>query len=232
MTDKQIEVVKENSLLSIIERAAMNPDVDVLKLEKMLDMQERVMNKQAEIEFNQSMARLQPRIPAIKKTAEGHKIKYARYEDIDRVVRPLYTDEGFSISFDQRKCEDSSTEYTATLSHVDGHYRTANISLPDDDTGHKNAVQARGSTTSYAKRYLISMLFNIVTEDEDNDAQLYGCISDDLVKEIEDLMETSKSNKGKFFAFMGVAEVSQIQQQHYLKAKNVLTARIKKNGDN
>lgn len=169
------EIVKsEPSVLEIIDRIASDPNTDVAKLEKMLELQERIMAKNAEIAFNGAMSRLD--FPIIKHTAKiehsGKLIStYTRYEDIDKIIRPIYLKEGFSLSFDSRNNEDKSVTYIGTLSHKDGHSKTAQMILPADTSGAKNSIQAIGSTISYAKRYLVQMLFNLVTEGQDDDAQ-------------------------------------------------------------
>lgn len=161
-------MTESNGMLAVIEKFASSPDVDVLKLEKMLEMQERIMAKQAEIDFNAAMAELQPNMKPIKKLSKGHNSSYAKYEDIDKEIRPLYTAKGFSVSYNTLQ-SDKGVIYEATLSHVSGHSKKASILLPADTGGSKNAVQAIGSTTTYARRYLLCMLFNVVTEDEDDD---------------------------------------------------------------
>jgi hypothetical protein len=170
------------NVLSAIERAATNPDVDIAKMQQLLDIQERVMAKQAEMSFNAAMGRLQQHLPTIKHDAKlVHRNKatgkdevistYARYETIDRQIRKLYTKEGFSLSFSSRRNQDGSTTYLAKLSHADGHSQMAEMVLPADAGGAKNAIQAIASTVSYAKRYLVAMHFNLVTEGEDDDGK-------------------------------------------------------------
>ena len=53
-------------------------------------------------------------------------------------------------------------------------YRQHHIDLPLDNVGtkgtvNKTGVQATGSTNAYGRRYLVLMIFNVSTEDEDND---------------------------------------------------------------
>lgn len=161
---------KEGGFLAVIERAVMNPEIDVDKLSKLLDVQERWQAKQAEMDFNAAMARLQPKLPYIPKRA-GIKNKsgqiqswYAKYEEVDRLVRPLYVEEGFSLDFDT-----NGSKYYVTVSHVSGHKKRHELELPKDSSGNKNDVQAVVATVSYARRILLCMAFNIITMDEDDD---------------------------------------------------------------
>ena len=158
----------QNSLMPVLEKALANPSADMSIIEKMLDAQERMMTKQAEIDFNQAMSRLQPKMPMIGKASKGHNTKYAKYEEIEEKIRPLYTAEGFSISYNSKRT-DQGTLYIGKLSHVGGHHQTAEMLLPADTSGSKNAIQAVGSTMTYARRYLLCMLLNVITCNEDFD---------------------------------------------------------------
>lgn len=206
---------QSGSILAVIERAASNPEIDVTKMQQLLDMQERIMAKQAEIEFNESMAELQPKLPAIHKSKKGHNSSYAPYDEIDKVVRPLYTEAGFSISFDSKK-DGGVCTYFATVSHRAGHSKTAQIELPADTSGSKNAIQAMGSTVSYAKRYLICMLFNIVTTDEDTDGR--DVVTHEQAVEIDQLINDVKADKKAFLKILGVEDVRDIPASSYQSA--------------
>lgn len=215
---------QEITFLTVIERAAADPNVDIEKMQQMLDMQERIMNKNAAIAFNQAMARLQPQLPVIEKSSKAHNSKYAKYEHIDAKVRPLYSKEGFSISFDSKRNGDQVTYY-GHLNHVDGHSSSAGMVLPADDSGKKNAIQAIGSTTSYAKRYLLCMLLNIVTVDEDDDGLSAGAdpIDEEQLKYLQDLLAETDTDVRKFCSdFAKVDALANIKKKDYPRLKNAL----------
>ena len=66
-TDNEVVLHEGNDLLPMIDKALSNPSVATDKLHKLLDFQERVMDRQAEIDFNQAMNALQLDMPVIKK---------------------------------------------------------------------------------------------------------------------------------------------------------------------
>lgn len=226
MTEKEtMEIVKkENDFLGIIERLAVNPDVDVAKLEKILEMQERILNKNAETEFNIAMSEMQPKIDILKKTKKAHNSNYTPYDEIERQVKPIYTRYGFSLSFNTQR-NGETTIYIGTLSHKSGHSRAAQIELPEDTSGSKNAIQARASTISYAKRYLASMLLNIVTTDEDNDGNSFGTISDEKVKILSDLLKETNTEEKNFVGYFGISKISEIKESDYKQAYSLLMQR-------
>jgi len=228
------DIIPAQSMLSVIERVAADPNSDVSKLERMLDMQERIMAKQAEMDFNSAMTRLQKVLPIIHQSAQikhGDKLiaKYAKYEDIDRQIRPFYSAEGFSISFNSQRQPDGTVVYYGTVAHEGGHSRTAEIVLPADKGPGRNDVQAQGSTISYAKRYLVMMLLNLVTTGEDDDGHAAGAktVNDDQTKELEELIVKAGADREKFLEHFKVTDVTDLTAADYKKALALLKAKIK-----
>lgn len=167
---QQLQASPAQSFMSIVERVSMMPEINMDALERMLDMQERIMKRDAESAFNAAMAEMQCEIPTIAERAKGHgTIKYATLEDISDIVKPIMKTHGFAISF---KVEHAAAglSITGILMHRAGHREQTTMLLPIDTSGNKNAVQAVGSSTSYGKRYVMCALLNITTRGEDDDA--------------------------------------------------------------
>jgi hypothetical protein len=155
------------AMMTMISKAATDPSFDVSKLEKLLEMKERMDNKQAQVAFNAAMARMQADIPSIAERGTGHNIVYATYEDILDVVRPIMHKHGFALSFKVDNTADA-IKVTGVLMHQEGHDIETSMALPSDTSGSKNKVQALGSSTSYGKRYVLCALLNIATRAEDD----------------------------------------------------------------
>jgi hypothetical protein len=165
------EPVESRSIMSVIERAAMNPDVDIDKMERLLQMQERILARQAEAAYNEALAKLQASMPEVRKGGKNdhtHKA-YARLEDIQAAIRPLLAEHGFSISFHTVTANHISA--TAILRHRDGYSDQTTVELPRDAGVGRNAVQAVGSSITYAKRYAVAALLNIQIDGEDDDGK-------------------------------------------------------------
>jgi hypothetical protein len=109
---------------------------------------------------------------------------FARWEDINEAIRPLLYEHGFALTFRNGLAPDGKVRVTTVLKHRSGHEEETHFDLPHDSSGSKNAVQAVGSSTSYAKRYGTLSILNITTKGEDDD----GDGSQDrepIVREIE-----------------------------------------------
>lgn len=221
----------------MIARAAADPSVDVSKMSAIMDMQERIMAKQAEIAFNQAMGRLQPRLPRITKQGriefgQGDRKQstpFARYEDIMRAIGPLLSEEGFSISYGTEPGE-KVLIVSARLSHSMGHSTTASMPLPHDTSGSKNAIQAMGSTVSYGKRYLLCAMLNIVCVGEDDDGEGSVPIDERMVNSILDMFiacDMDTESQRKFLSLMKVDKVEDILTKHSEKAMNLLRTKLR-----
>lgn len=233
----------QNDIMNIIDKVMQNPDFDVNKLERLLEMQERIMKKNAEIAFNSALTRLSADLPRIvkkssvkyavdKNNPNGEKkeaFKFASYDDIDEVLRPLLSREGFHPSFDTapRPGDGGGAVITCTLSHVAGHSMKASVPVALDTSGGKNNIQAMGSTISYGKRYALCMLLNIVTCDEDDDGNKNSVVSEAQVAAINALIKTTGSDLNKFLAFAGADTVENINASEYDRVVNMLTFKTK-----
>jgi hypothetical protein len=225
----------EQSLLSAIVHVARDPQLDVAKLEALMRMQFEVEKRQAEKEFIEAFARLSSRLPRIKK--EGvidlggkGKIAFARIEDMDKVIRPLLTAEGFTLSFDSSPKEGGGLVVSGHLMHSAGHSRAATIPLPLDVGPGRNSLQAVGSTLQYGKRYLTEMLLNLVREGADDDG-IKGAMrfaTDDEVAEIRKLLEETGQDEVRLCAFLNVAHLGELPVTSVVIARNMLQAKRKK----
>ena len=202
------EIVKKDqssdstALMSMIERVCLSPDADIAKLEKMLDMQERVLDRNARQAFTADLASMQIELPRIAENGKGHNsAKYALLEDINDAVRPVLNKFGFAVTFSIDQT-DRNVTVVARLSHKMGFSEETRLSLPLDTSGNKNPVQAAGSTISYGKRYAICALLNISTgEDCDGGLPVQNqkrAIAKSLITEERLTAAIAKINAGEF----------------------------------
>lgn len=214
-------------LTSFLERAAKDPTIDVDKLERLLAMKEKVDAQERHRRFMDALARLQARLPQIGKS--GHVVingqlrsKYARLEDIDAAIRPLCTEEGFAFSFDSKPVQ-GGVEYSCEMTHRDGWSETKTITLPVDKGAGRNDVQAMGSTTSYARRYLLEMHLNLVKRDEDDDG-VGGRrpITPDQVDTLRRMMADTKTNEAKFLNWLAARTLEEVPAANYDRAIKAL----------
>lgn len=165
--------------VSMFERLAKDPTVDVVKLKELVLLQERGQARAAEAEFNGALAQMQAELPVvgerggIKDRSGNVQSTYALWEDVNRAILPVLRSHGFSLTFRQEQT-DKGICVTGVLAHRSGHSERTSITLPADTSGSKNSVQAVGSSVSYGKRYTAGMLLNLTSCGEDDDGHKGG----------------------------------------------------------
>lgn len=165
---------REPTIMEILSSAVVSGNVSVDVIERLTKLQSEQVEYQAMVEFNEAMHRCQLAMQPIRAEAESDKGKYANYAQIDRIVRPIYTKEGFSLSFSDG--EPIGEGWLRIICYVarSGFIREYRKDMPLVTVGAKgNAVMtpihAQGSADLYAKRYLISDIFNIAIDKSKDD---------------------------------------------------------------
>lgn len=224
-----------DGVLAVISRAAADPNVDIDKLERLLEMQERIMARDAQAQFDTALAALQPKLPIITEKGEiknrnGEvQSTYALWEDISEAITPLLSGHGFSLNF-RTRTEDGSVIVRAVLSHKSGHREETELPLPSDQSGSKNAVQAVGSSVSYGKRYTAGALLNLTSRGEDDDGRAggaMGCITHQLWQELETAADDAGADKKKLANYLGIPSLRDLPMDRFLEAKQAIAAKKK-----
>lgn len=221
--------------LSTLERVALNPEVSVEKMERLLDMQERVQAKRAEAEFNAAMARCQAELPRILKNAanETTRSTYANLEAVNRAITPVYTREGFALSFNNPSgAPEGFYRVTCTVMHRAGHRQDYQVDVPADSVGMKGTVNktpthAFGSSMSYGRRYLTMLIFNLTTTNEDDDGQTAGAetITEAQVADLEALLTEVAADRAGFLKYCKVEALEALPAKKFRAAVAALEAK-------
>lgn len=176
-----------DGLIAVIERLASRPEVDVAKLEKIIELQERVIAHNAKSAFEAAYARMQPDIPQIAEKGQivvkgSVRSTYARLEDIHEAVKPILARHGFAMRHrtewpklgDAEAPKEGCIRVVGILSHEEGHSEESAFEAPMDRSEFRTDIQSMGSTVSYGRRYTTLDLLNIATRAQDNDGATAG----------------------------------------------------------
>lgn len=236
----EVAVVSEQqsqvaTMISVIERAASNPDVDMDKMERLMAMQERMLDRNAEAEFADAMTRVQSKLPTIQRDADNKQTnsKYTRYETLAKAIKPIYTAEGFTMSFsEQDSPKENYVRIVGILRHRAGHKEVHHLDLPLDNAGIKGTVNktgthATGSTYSYGRRYLVCMVFDVATGDDEDGNQPIEYITAEQAADLQALMEEVGADKQKFLEYANVTAIGFIRSTDLKKAIAALEAKRK-----
>jgi hypothetical protein len=199
----------------MVERIVCNKDADVDKLERVLAMRERAIDRQAKADFDAHFVDMQDELPQITKdglisvegtsraTGKAYKqeTQYAKYETLMKNVLPVLHRHGLSLTHETSTLPDGKLRIIAVLKGYGHTEKPASIDLGADSTGSKNTSQAWISAGSYGRRFTASVALNLVIVGEDDDGWASGrpiVVGEPLTEE----------QAGKLIGFCDAAELA------------------------
>jgi len=218
--------------VAIIERIRAGGTLEEIK-EYYRFMREIEANE-AERAATNGFVAMQAELPAIPKEGEidigkGRVQRYMRWEDINKLIKPVLSQHGFALNFHFVEETDTHITMTAILKHRSGYIDQTTRKLPLDKSGSKNIVQSYGSTQSYAQRYLAIALLNLVAEGEDDDAAGAddGQISHEQIMELEKLILLTGRSVDLFCKKFRIGTLGMLPAEKYREAFEFLHQYIK-----
>lgn len=180
---------KENNLpVTQVEGSQTNPanllqlavqqNLDIEKLEKLMELQERWEKNQARKDFFAAISQFQYDCPPLKKNkvvdfelrnGGRKKYRYAPLGEIAETIKKPMKDNGLSHRWEIGN-ENGELVCSCIISHVSGHSETTTMRAGKDESGNKNHIQASGSTVTYLQRYSLIAALGLSTADDDDDA--------------------------------------------------------------
>ena len=219
-------------------QALSNPEIPADKLQIMLQMRREVLHDQAKEAYQEAFAAFSAEMPAVERDGmvelgEGKgRYPFTTYEQMDKILRPLLVKHGFSLQFWSSDAENKDwiVVHGALIGH--GWQRESVYPVPPDVGRGRNALQARGSAQSYAKRYIADLLCNIVRKGMDDDARraMQAAIDPKQVAELDRLMKATNTSEATFLKMMvtGAETIADIQPRDYPRLLNALQEKARK----
>jgi hypothetical protein len=173
----QLQTTEENpgGLIAL----AIEKNVDIDKLERLLALKERYDAVQAQKSFLKSLSEFQANVPEIHKSKQvkytpkngGFPVnyKYAEIGDIDEAIKQSMSAAGLSKRWEITE-EGESIICTCIISHINGHSERTSMSSLKDQSGGKNDIQSRASAITYLQRYTLIGALGLTTASDDDDA--------------------------------------------------------------
>jgi ERF superfamily len=161
--------------MELIQSAIMQ-GASIDTIERLTKLQREMVEYEAKVGFNEALHRAQTKMRRISADATNPQTKsrYASYPQLDRVLRPLYTEEGIALSFDTVDCP--INEHVRVVCDVSrgGYTKRYQIDMPADGKGAKGGdvmtkTHAMGAGVAYGMRYLLKMIFNVAVGEDDKD---------------------------------------------------------------
>ncbi len=228
-------------LLAMIERASRDPTIDLDRMERLIKMRERDQDVAAEGAFNDALAAVQQELTPVARDSNNPQThsKYASYFAVDKVVRPVRSKYGFSLTFDT---EDGAPEgYIRVVAYLakGRHSRKYRYDSPTVTTGIKGnemmtLTHARASALTYAKRYLVGLIFDLSTGEDKDGNQIGGktvntdAATDEQVMEIYKMLGKSEKDRVALCKHLGIDALENMTVATYEQAKGAIAARKKR----
>lgn len=202
-----ITVADSTALMRIIEKATMDPNFDVAKLEHLMAVRDRWEAGEARKAFNTAFAAFKAEAVEIiknKQVTDGP-LKNKRYAELFSVVNavtPALSKHGLSASWKFTKDDKDWIEVTCTIRHILGHSEAVSMGAPPDVGGAKNVVQARASTITYLERYTLKAACGLAEQGDDTDGNLPGGqMNDSVIADHFSAIDAAPDEKGLMSAF-------------------------------
>lgn len=225
-------------LLAVIERAARDPNTDVEKMERLFALQERALQRAAELTFSEAKHEAQAEMPQIKRTGKNDTTRstYAELDEIAEKIDPIAHKHGFSMSFGTGDSPlDAHYRVTCRLRHRSGFYEDYHVDVPIDMVGmkgtpNKTATHGFGSTMTYGRRNLKLLVWDIATTDDDGRAAGTGALID--FTDLETLKARCSqvgATEARFARALKVASLAMLPAARFREAMAMLDARETQN---
>jgi hypothetical protein len=225
------------AVISMFERIARDPSVPMERIERVMDMMREMRREQSEEDFNNAMADTQRELTPVARDSFNPQTRsrYASYHAIDKAIRPVYTRHGLGVSFDED--QNSPEGFIRVLAFVTKgrHSKTFHYDSPIVTQGlagktMMTLTHARASAVTYAKRYLVGMIFNLSTgEDDDGNAAASpsDTIDDEQIGTLTELIESVGADKAKFLRFFKIEQLPELPAKRFQEAVNMLNAKAR-----
>jgi len=179
----ELEKVEQQSPMALISKA-IESNISVETMEKLMNLQERWDKKKAKEAFDEAMAKFQEECPVIVKDTKVYekgqqniqeaqrKVRY-RYAKLDSIVRQtkgIIAKNSFSYLI-KTVIDKEFLIAICRVTHSAGHSEETDFKVPIGGEEFMSDVQKYGARMTFAKRYVFCNAFGILTGDEDVDGQ-------------------------------------------------------------
>ncbi len=222
---KEVAVMPETALGPMASaKILLEKNVDLEKIEKMLELQAKWDAIQAEKAFTIAMTEFKSNAPVITRDKENSQYGsfYTTLGNLVNSSLPKMSECGLSHKWNVEQSE--QIKVTCIVTHKDGHREPTSMSGPPDDSGKKNPIQQIKSTVTYLKAATFESAMGLASSDANVDDDGNGAGS----QEVEYLDDKQKGTLVDMIADCGADEKSFLKYLEVESLDEVLAASYKK----
>ncbi len=222
----------EVSPIILMIRTMKDGGMDLEKVEKMMDLQNKWEANQARKAYTQAMSDFKKNPPEIEKdrhvefkTSTGKtEYNHASLGNVTAKINTALGEWGLSAAWTTEQTE-KGVSVTCKITHVLGHFETTTLTAACDSSGGKNAIQALGSTISYLQRYTLLSLTGLASREMDDDAKgAVEYVTNEQVGTIVDFINEKGVDAKMFLKYMECETIETIPAVDFNKAVAALKA--------
>ena len=240
--DKNEIVVKED--LPIVQIQEMSPmqtmmalsdkGVNLDKIEKMIELQEKYESIQAKKAFTIAMTLFKSDAPIITRDKENKQYGsfYTTLGNLVNSSLPKMSECGLSHRWDVK--QEDTIEVTCIVTHKMGHEEPTTMKAPPDTSGSKNPIQQIKSTVTYLKSATFESAMGLASTDANIDDDGNGASTVKLIDEkqkgvIIDMIADCDGDTEEFLTWLGYDSIDEVQEKSYKRAVAALKLKKEKN---
>jgi len=186
-----------------------------------------------------ALAKAQSALSNAKNTADNpfYKSRYAPLGDVLDLIRPVLAKNDLSVVQYPSSQDGKAVSIHTMLIHASGEYIDFD---PLTLTAEKITPQGAGAAITYGRRYTVSGIFNIASEDDDDgngleskkpatykSKQQAKKINPEQANEISNLLKQTKSNIPNFLKYYHLTKVEDMTESVYERAERDLMSKLK-----
>lgn len=231
--------------MDVLLDAIQNPNLDIVKLERLMALQKEWATEQARKAFVRAMVEFKRNIPQVRKNrkakitprngGEGYTYDYADLPSILNEAVPALANVGITTDWDMEiDHAHKLIQVTCIVTHEDGYSKKVKGGGPFDDSGGKNPTQTIASANSYWQRYTflaaVGMSTSAQEDDDGNYAGVEGAglkpIDEEQLKQIEEKLRALDPNaETALLRYLKVDKLKEIPIQAFELAIDLLARR-------
>jgi len=170
--------LRTTNRMDVIMGLLSRPDLDLDRMERLLQMEEKWAKEEARKAFLDAMAQFRANAPELHKdskvdftSAKGRtNYNYADLEEVSMPIGKVMGPLGLSFRFEPKQ-EGQKIRVKTILQHAMGHSEEIVLEGSPDDSGNKNSIQAVGSTITYLERYGLLAITGMAVKGQDTDGR-------------------------------------------------------------
>ena len=227
----ELQPASQESLPAVTESPAMmmirakEAGLDAGQMKEMLEVQKDWESNEALKAFNVAIAefRSDPITVYKDKTNKQYDSSYVSIGNMVNTVSAELSKYGLSARWTFGSLENNNITCTCILSHKLGHSESATVDGPPDESGKKNALQARKSTRTYLKLESFESVTGMASveanlDDDGNGADTIERISESQIADLEALIDEVGADGAQFL------KVCKVEKWEFLPADKLAGA--------